>query len=78
MPKIPATDAADPILNLSAKAIYASLIALLPVLPEKARAGLEQLGVEIGSTPLAKLFAQSLSPGHVVKAPQPLFPRVEA
>jgi methionyl-tRNA synthetase len=67
----------DTILNLSAKAIYASLIALLAVLPEKARAGLEQLGVEIGSTPLAKLFAQSLPPGHVVKAPQPLFPRVE-
>jgi methionyl-tRNA synthetase len=73
----PQSERLDTILNLSARAIYAALIALLPVLPEKSRAGLEQLGVGIGTQPLAKLFAQSLPPGHVVKTPQPLFPRVE-
>src|SRR5438094_7509839 len=37
----------DTVLHLSTMAIYVALVALLPMLPEKAAAGLEQLGVNV-------------------------------
>src|SRR5690606_11666859 len=36
----------DTVLALATRGIYAALVGLLPVLPEKAKAGLEQLGVQ--------------------------------
>lgn len=67
----------DTVLALSARAIRTVLVGLLPVLPEKAAAGLEQLGVTLSGKTLAELFAEDASGGKV-KEGQPLFPRIEA
>jgi methionyl-tRNA synthetase len=61
----------DTVLNLAAQATRGSLAALLPVLPDKAAAGLAQLGID--PTRPAPIEA-----GHRVGQGQPLFPRVEA
>jgi methionyl-tRNA synthetase len=66
----------DTVLNLSAQAIHRALVGLLPVLPEKAAAGLRQLGVESNGKKLADLM-QSLPTGHQLGQGQPLFPKVE-
>ena len=67
----------DTVLGLASRAIYAALVALLPVLPEKAAAGLAQLGVDTAGKTLAELFASSLPPGHKLGQGGPLFPKVE-
>jgi methionyl-tRNA synthetase len=67
----------DTVLNLSCQAIYRALVALLPVLPEKAAAGLAQLGVSIEGRTIEELFAEPLQPGHKLGEGSPLFPRVE-
>ncbi len=67
----------DTVLNLSAQAIYRSLVLLLPILPEKATAGLKQLGVEASGKTLAELLAGPLAVGHKLGEGQPLFPKVE-
>src|SRR5688572_3006591 len=54
----------DTVLNRSAQAIKTALVALLPVLPDKAREGLEQLGVSVEGRTLGQLFDAPLSPGH--------------
>jgi methionyl-tRNA synthetase len=66
----------DTVLNLSAQAIHRALAGLLPVLPEKAAAGLRQLGIEPDGRKLADLM-QSLPTGHQLGQGQPLFPKVE-
>ena len=66
----------DTVLNLSAQAIYRALVALVPVLPEKAAAGLAQLGVSTEGKTLADLFAAPLPAGHRVGNGKPLFPKV--
>ena len=53
----------DTVLNLIAQAIYRALVGLLPVLPEKAAAGLAQLGVDGRGKTLAELFAEPLPAG---------------
>ena len=66
----------DTVLNLSAQAIQRALVGLLPILPEKASAGLRQLNLN----PTGKTFAellQPLEPGHKLGEGQPLFPKVE-
>jgi methionyl-tRNA synthetase len=65
----------DTVLNLAAQATKAALAALLPVLPEKAAAGLRQLGVAVDRAPLARLLGETLPAGHRVAQGQPLFPR---
>ncbi|HZL34660.1 MAG TPA: methionine--tRNA ligase [Tepidisphaeraceae bacterium] len=66
----------DTVLHVSAQAIYAVLVGLLPILPEKAAAGLKQLGVNIeGKTP-KQLLADGLPADHPIVAGQPLFPKV--
>lgn len=66
----------DTVLNLSAQAIKNALLALLPILPEKAAAGLAQLGVEFQNKTLPELLTTPLPAGHRVNQGSPLFPRV--
>ncbi|HEX8915917.1 MAG TPA: class I tRNA ligase family protein, partial [Humisphaera sp.] len=65
----------DTVLNLSAQAVYRALVGLLPVLPEKAKAGLAQLGVSVEGKTLADLFAAPLPPGHKLGEGKVLFPK---
>jgi methionyl-tRNA synthetase len=67
----------DTVLNLAAQATKTALVALLPVLPEKAAAGLAQLGVTIEGRTLADLLTTPLPPGHRLGEGKPLFPKVE-
>lgn len=67
----------DTVLALSARAVYTALVALLPILPEKAAAGLAQLGVKTEGRTVQELFKDLLPEGHKVGSGQPLFPRVE-
>ena len=62
-------------LNLAAQATKGALVGLLPVLPEKATAGLRQLGVEVEGSTLSQLISDGLPAGHTVGQGQPLFPR---
>lgn len=68
----------DTVLNLSAQAIYRALVALLPILPEKAAAGLAQLGVDVSGKTLDQLLSTDLPVGQKLGEGQPLFPKVEA
>ncbi|HZZ43288.1 MAG TPA: class I tRNA ligase family protein [Tepidisphaeraceae bacterium] len=61
----------------SIQSIYRVLVALLPILPEKAAAGLTQLGVDLTAKSLPDLFSQPLPAGHKLGANQPLFPKIE-
>lgn len=65
----------DTVLNLSAQAIKTALVALLPVLPEKASAGLSQLGVSIDGQRLSDLFTQPLPASQTLGEGVPLFPK---
>jgi methionyl-tRNA synthetase len=65
-------------LNLAAQVCKTSLAALLPVMPEKAAAGLAQLGVDVANRSLTDLLATDLPAGHKVGTGSPLFPKVEA
>lgn len=67
----------ETVLNLSAQAIYRSLLMLLPILPEKAAAGLQQLGVVLDGKTLEQLLTTPPSDGRQFGEGQPLFPRVE-
>jgi methionyl-tRNA synthetase len=67
----------DTVLNLSAQATRSALVNLLPALPEKAAAGLRQMGVDPSGKTLAELLDKPLPPGHRVGQGQPLFPKVE-
>ena len=68
----------DAVLNLAAQVTKSALVGLLPVLPEKAAAGLRQLGVDIAGRTLAELLTTDLPAGHRVGTGSPLFPKVEA
>jgi len=67
----------DTVLHLCVQATYASLLGLLPVLPEKAKAGLQQLGVTLEGKTLTDLLSQGLAVGHQVGQGLPLFPKVD-
>jgi methionyl-tRNA synthetase len=67
----------DTVLNLATRAIHMALVGLLPVLPEKAAAGLAQLGVGVGEKKLSELLSASLAEGHRLGQGSPLFPKVE-
>jgi methionyl-tRNA synthetase len=66
------------VLNVAAQSTRCALTALLPVLPEKAAAGLQQLGVNVGAAPLTGAAWDPLPAGHRVGQGQPLFPKVES
>jgi methionyl-tRNA synthetase len=65
----------DTVLNLSAQAIHRALVGLLPILPDKAVAGLAQLGVDPAGKTLAKLFDGPLPAGHKFGGGAVLFPK---
>lgn len=67
----------DTVLNLAAQAISRALAGLLPVLPDKAAAGLRQLNIDVDDKTLADLL-RPLVNGHRVGEGQPLFPKIEA
>jgi len=67
----------DTVLHRAAQAIKTALVGLLPVLPEKAAAGLRQLGVEPAGKTFAELLTTPLAPGHKLGEGVPLFPKVE-
>jgi methionyl-tRNA synthetase len=68
----------DTVLNLSAQAIYRALVALLPIMPEKAAAGLAQLGVDVSGKTLDQLLLTDLPAGQKLGEGVPLFPKVES
>ena len=68
----------DTVLNRSAQAIKNTLVGLLPVLPEKAAAGLGQLGIQVEGRHFGELLNTELPPGHRLGEGRPLFPKVEA
>ena len=67
----------DTVLNRSAQSIKNALVALLPVLPDKAKAGLDQLQVPVQGKTLKDLLDTELPAGHKLGEGQPLFPKVE-
>jgi methionyl-tRNA synthetase len=70
--KLGGSDRLDTILNLSAQAIYQSLAALVPALPEKAAAGLQQLGMNASELSWERL-SSGLPAGLRVADGKPLF-----
>ncbi len=67
----------DTVLNVIARGMHAALVGLLPVLPDKAAAGLKQLGVDVAGQTLAGLYAAAPAAGHRLGEGSALFPRVE-
>jgi methionyl-tRNA synthetase len=67
----------DTVLNLAVQATKNALVALLPVLPTKARDGLNQLGIDPQGKSLGQLFSAQLPPGGSLGDATPLFPKVE-
>ena len=67
----------DSVLNLAAQVLRTALVGLLPVLPDKAAAGLAQLGVDTTGKTLAELLDGEVPAGHRVGTGSPLFPKVE-
>lgn len=66
----------DTVLHLIARATQVALVGLLPVLPEKATAGLKQLGIDPTGKTFDELMAD-LAPGHTLGEAAVLFPRLE-
>jgi methionyl-tRNA synthetase len=66
----------DTVLNLSAQAIKTALAGLLPILPQKAAAGLGQLGVSVSGRSLSDLLDAPLPAGQQLGQGEPLFPKM--
>jgi len=54
----------DTVLNLLVRGMYTALVGLLPVLPDKAAAGLKQLGVDVAGRSMTDLFQNGPAAGH--------------
>ena len=67
----------DTVLNLSCNAIYRALVCLLPILPDKAHAGLAQLGVDAKGRTMEDLLNNPPAVGATLGEGQPLFPKVD-
>lgn len=67
----------DTVLNRCIQAVYKSLVAMLPVCPAKATAGLKQLNVDPSGRTIPELLAAELPAGHVLGTAAVLFPRIE-
>lgn len=65
------------VLNLAAQAISKSMVALIPVLPEKALEGLAQLNISVEGKTFDQLMSTPLRVGHQLGEGKPLFPKVE-
>jgi methionyl-tRNA synthetase len=68
----------DTVLNTAALAVHHCLVALLPILPEKAAEGLGQLSVAAGGKTLAELYANPPGAGTKLGVGVPLFPNVDS
>lgn len=67
----------DTVLNRCIQAVYKSLVALLPICPQKAAAGLKQLNVGTAGKTIGQLLAAELPAGHKLGTAEVLFPRIE-
>jgi methionyl-tRNA synthetase len=67
----------DTVLHLAAQHIYAALVALLPVMPQKAREGLAQLGINPTGKSIDDLLNADLAPGQPFAEGTPLFPKLD-
>ena len=67
----------DAVLHHAAVALYRALVALLPILPEKAAAGLAQLNIDPAGRSFEDLMTNPPKPGHRFGAGEPLFPRLD-
>jgi methionyl-tRNA synthetase len=67
----------DSVLRVIARGIHAALIGLLPALPDKAAAGLSQLGVDVAGKSMKELFEANLADNMPLGTPSALFPPVE-
>jgi methionyl-tRNA synthetase len=67
----------DTVLHLIARATQVALAGLLPVLPEKASAGLAQLNLDVQGKSFAELL-KPFPPGHKLGEASVLFPKLEA
>ena len=67
----------DAVLHHATVAVYRCLVALLPVLPERAAAGLRQLNVDPAGRTFDDLMRNPPQPGHKLTAGEPLFPRLD-
>jgi methionyl-tRNA synthetase len=67
----------DTVLNWSAQAVYQALLALLPILPEKAADGLKQLGVDVAGRHLGEV-PPVLAAGTRFGEGTPLFPKMHS
>ena len=68
----------DTVLNTAAQVVHRCLICLLPILPEKAAMGLQQLSIDPAGKTLRQLYDHPPLDGAVLAAAQPLFPNVPA
>jgi len=64
------------VLNLSAQAIAKCLVALLPIMPDKATEGLKQLNINPVDKTFDDLMSGSLLAGHELGEGKPLFPKI--
>jgi methionyl-tRNA synthetase len=67
----------DTVLNLCAQSCKRIMASLLPILPEKAAAGLAQLGVSVEGKTIQQLLENDLAVGHALGKAEVLFPRIE-
>ena len=67
----------DAVLSHAAVAIYRALVALLPVMPQRAAAGLAQLNIDPAGRTFDDLMANPPRPGYRLGAGEPLFPRLD-
>ena len=68
----------DTVLNLLVRGMYTALVGLLPVMPEKAAAGLGQLGIDPTGRSMSDLFSDVPTAGQKLATASALFPRIEA
>jgi methionyl-tRNA synthetase len=67
----------DTVLAVMNRGTYVALVGLLPILPEKAIDGLNQLGVDAGGRKLDDLFAAAPAAGTKLGEVHALFPQME-
>jgi methionyl-tRNA synthetase len=68
----------DTVLNLLVRGMHAALVGLLPILPEKAAAGLKQLGIDPAGRTLAALFAAPPKVDQKLGEAAALFPQIDS
>ena len=70
-------DRLNTVLYLATKATYLACVGLLPLIPGKSRAALEQLGVILDSRSIPDLFANPIAVGTKIGKAEVLFPKFD-